>query len=266
MIHLWLFPVLDVLFVPLLYLWNSISLTVVSLLAGLVLIGVYYLTSDQWGLAYYKDQMKDHQNRLLHGDYSLSNFGGLLYDNVMLGSYGFIPAIFTVIPIIVLIPWVGSRFGLRTIQPETPFSVRIESSRAFTLEPGSDLRIATQRRSFEGGTVRLRMLAESPGTKTLRLRVNGGDSLELPIYVDQPWANAWPTRSKPRWYHSLLVPAGATLPVDQPVESVTVYYRENFRSLSLTVPGMARLPGWLNYFFIVSFMSGLAVKWSYSIE
>lgn len=266
MIHLWLFPVLDFLFVPLLYLWNGISLTVVSLLAGVVLILVYYLTSDQWGLAYYKHRMKEYQNRLLHGDYSLETVLGLLNGNLKLASYGFIPAVFTVIPIIVLIPWVGSRFGLEPLQPREPFTVQLKSSEPFNLSLPPDLRSSTTDRSFEPGTVRLRLLAESSGTKQLIFETESGGSVRIPVAVQDPWANAWPTIGRPAWYHSLLAPAGRVLPANQPIEYVTVEYRESFPSLSLNLPGMARLPGWLNYFFLVSFLSGLAIKWSYSIE
>lgn len=266
MIHVWLFPVLDYLFLPFLYLWNSISLTVVSLLAGVILILVYYLTSDQWGLAYYKHRMKKHQNRLLHGDYSPDNIFGLVKGNLKLGSYGFIPAIFTVIPIIVLIPWVGSRFGLETVQPREPFTIQVKSSESFelTLPPG--LRSSNPKSSYEDGTARLRLLAESPGTKRVTMKTEVGGTVTVPIAVQEPWANAWPTIGRPAWYHSLLAPAGRTLPAEQPIEYVSVGYRENFPSLSLDLPGMARLPGWLNYFFVVSFLSGLAIKWSYSIE
>ncbi|MFB6347007.1 MAG: hypothetical protein ABEK50_14880 [bacterium] len=266
MLHLWLFPLLDWCFLPFLYLWNSISLTAVSVLAGIILIVVYYLTSDQWGLAYYKQQLKEHQNRLLHGDYSLSNIGGLLMDNVHLSKYGFIPAIFTVIPIVILIPWIGARFGLRTIQVGEPFEVTVRSQEEFKLRIPNDMRIGTKKRTFEAGKVKVRLLAETPGSKQLSVDPVGSNSQTIPISVDDPWGNAWPSLAQKKWYHHVLVPGVTVFPTDQPVKSVYVGYTENFRMLSLNIPGMARLPGWLNYFFLVSFVSGLAIKWHYSIE
>ncbi|MFB6344556.1 MAG: hypothetical protein ABEK50_02110, partial [bacterium] len=91
-------------------------------------------------------------------------------------------------------------------------------------------------------------------------------SVSIPIKINRMNPPIWPTVSAFRWYHHLVRPADAVLYRGTPITRIKIHYEPVFEYLAFYIPYSGRIPGWLSWFFIVSFVSGLVVKFQWEIE
>lgn len=263
MLEVWLFPAFDLMVLPLFWLPRSLSLTLVSFLTGVLMIFLYWLTSDQWRMAHEKRRIKVAQNELMRGNYGWDNVSTLLSGNLNLTLVALVPAVVTVALILVMIPWVGSRFGYYVPEVREPVSVTVRAEKSWQHSADEGLRTTVLERSKGEGTL-LRVMGLRDGTHRIRVAFGDGSTGEIPVSVGTGRV-LWPDLSRPKWYHAIVKPAGRTLAPDAPLESVHLGYATVFGSLGFSFFGTF-LPGWLTYFFVFSFFVGIYFKFRYSIE
>ncbi len=263
MLDLWLFPFFDMLVFPLFWLPALLSLSIVSFLTGILMIWLYWLTSDQWKMAHEKRRIKVAQNELMRGDYSWDNIRTLLAGNLNLTVTALIPAVVTVALILIMIPWVGSRFGYYVPEPREPLAMTIQSEEQWSLSGSDSMRTSVLERGTESGTM-VRMMGLDRGRHSVTLQFTNGDKVAVPVSVGTS-GPVWPDLTRPRWYHSLVRPAGMTLEAEGPLEQIRIDYSSVFKVLGFTFFGTF-LPGWLTFFFVFSFFVGIYFKFRYSIE
>lgn len=265
MLEVWLFPIFDVLVYPLFWFPTTLSLSIVSALTGILMIWLYWLTSDQWRMAYEKRRIKVAQNKLMRGNYSGENISDLVFGNLRLTWTAMVPAVVTVLLILLMIPWVGSRFGYFVPEVREPVHVTVESSEDWSVSGGSELRTTIVSSKTDPDKKIIRLFGLDDGRHPLYLKIDG--SKKVAIETSTGWSNPpiWPDFGQPQWYHSIVKPGGLTLQNNQPIQSVHVDYRSAFGWLGFTFFGTF-IPGWLSYFFVLSFIVGVYFKFHYSIE
>lgn len=263
MLEVWLFPAFDLLLFPLFCLPRLLSLTIVSFLTGVLMIWLYWLTSDQWRMAHEKRRIKVAQNELMRGNYGWDNVSTLLGGNLNLTVTALGPAMITVALILVMIPWVGSRFGYYVPEVRESVSITVHCEEPWTHEVDDSLRTTILTRDGQGESL-LRVMGLRSGTHQIRLDFDEGIDGEIPVSVGSARV-VWPDLSRPRWYHSIVKPAGVTLPANSPLQSVHLDYAAVFGTLGFTFFG-TYLPGWLTYFFVFSCFVGIYFKFRYSVE
>lgn len=276
MILRFVYAVLDYLVWPLFWLPSGVSLTVASVLVGILLMGVYAKTSDQWALAHHKQRLKRLQFRLLSGEFSVPVMKGLARHNLRMAGLGLIPAVVCVVVLVALIPWVGTRFGYYAVPSMQPFAVTVESEAPWSLKVDRTLRVTPRRRRYGTGTTRLRMLSETRTQQTLSIIGTEGNSVRVPLRTDTRRSPLWPVHVRSGWVLANLqsIPPNLANPVlgtQGPVDRVTVEYPMVFGFLTFTVPPMLGIPawglsGWLSWLFIAATASGLWAKSHWEIE
>jgi len=270
-----LYRILDVLVYPLFWLPVPVSLTAVSAGAGLLLMGVYAKTSDQWALAHHKKRLKRLQFRLLSGEFSPDVLKGLARHNARMALYGLVPAVACVLLLVLLIPWVGTRFGYYALPPMRPFAVTVETNAPWSLRADRTLRITPDRGRYDAGTTTIRMLSETPTEQTLTLEPAGGEPVDLSLRTGARRSPLWPVHAR----GGLLSTVRATppnlarprLPGRGSVRRVSVDYPMALGGLTFTVPPFLGMPawglsGWLSWLFLVATASGLWAKSRWEIE
>jgi len=265
MVDQWIYPVFDILFFPFFWLSPFWGLTLSSAVFGVLLLVLYAATSDQWAMAFYKNKIKRAQRSLIEGNYSASVFRSLFWNNLVMAKYGLVPAIVCIGAILLIIPWIGNRFGHRPPQVNEPVSVTVQSRSDWRLEPGRYLRVNVSKRNFSEGTTRLRVLAEKTGEREIKIKTPETETVAVPLRFNRS-KPLWPVLTPPRWYHRILNPAERALPLNSQVQRVEIGYRDVFPSLAFTFPDGSPCPGWLSWFFIVGFASGLWIKLKWEIE
>jgi hypothetical protein len=262
MLQVWLFPVLDVIVYPLFWVPEPIALTGVSALTGILMIWLYWLTSDQWRLAHEKRRIKRAQNQLFRGNYDWNTISDLIVGNGRMITIAFVPAVVTVLVILILIPWVGTRFGYYPPAVREPLRLQVTGSSNVSIETGPDVRHTLLNRSKTTSVFRL--MALQTGRQTITLDYGTG-KIPISFAVKGSEPPHWPDISRQRWYHSLVKPAGITLPTNGTIRNIHFLLTPVFGGLGITLLGTF-LPGWLTYFFVVSFFVGIYFKFRYSIE
>ncbi len=271
-----LYSFLDVLVLPLFWLPPGVSLTAASLLVGLLLMGVYAKTSDQWALAHHKQRLKRLQFRLLSGDFSVPVLKGLARHNLRMAGLGLVPAVVCVVVLVALIPWVGTRFGFHLVAPMQPVSVTVEAEAPWTLETDRGLRVTPRREPYDKGTTRLRMLSETRTPRDLVLTGEDGEVARIPLRTGSRRSPLWPVHVRSGWILTNIqsIPPNLANPVlnaDGPVDRVAVDYPMAFGALTFTIPPFLGMPawglsGWLSWLFIAATISGLWAKSQWEIE
>lgn len=270
------YTVLDYLVFPLFWLPPAVSLTAASLLVGLLLMAVYAKTSDQWALAHHKQRLKQLQFRLLSGDFSVPVLKGLARHNLRMAGLGLVPAVVCVAVLVAMIPWVGTRFGYRSIPSMKPFSVTVQAEAPWTLETDRGLRVTPRREPYDKGTTRLRMLSETRTPQELTIRGSGGETVRVWLRTGNRGSPLWPTHVRSGWVLANIqsLPPNLANPVLNPrgpVGRVTVGYPMAFGALTFRVPPLLGMPawglsGWLSWLFIAATVSGLWAKSQWEIE
>jgi uncharacterized membrane protein (DUF106 family) len=266
MLHNTLFPIVDIVFYPLFWLPRILSLTLVSVLFGMILLAVYRYTSDQWAMAHYKEKIKSAQLEFFRGNDRWDNFISIARLNGKMAGLGLIPSIACIGLLLIMIPWVGNRFGHQPFEPGTPIEMTVNSQSTWEVRSGSPLRYEPDRGSFESGESTMRLLVEQPGETQLKFLADGKVVDRIELRIAPSTEPIWPTISRPQWYYSIINPAEQQLRTQSPIKRVQLNYTELATFLTFTIPYSSRVPGWLSWFFLISFASGIWAKLHWEIE
>ncbi|MGM0381512.1 MAG: hypothetical protein ACQEP7_05955 [bacterium] len=253
---------MDFLFYPFFWLPDFISLSLVSLLAGLVLIGIYKFTSDQWAIAYWKEKLKTNQLLLLEGETSASVLKKLLVANFQMFRSALIPAFCCILFVLSILPWVGSRFGYQPLLVNESYEVEVKASKPWKLETTSNLRVSKNNMEFGSGRHSFEIMAEAGGRPGLTFNFLEDTGLSIFLHAGRNDSRRlWPISTKSRWYHLLVIPGYKVIEADNPVEEIKINYPS-----TASFFGFLGIDGWLGWFFILAFASGLWAKFYWGIE
>ena len=239
------------------------ALLVVSVVASAVMFLLYRKTSDQAGLKRVQDRIKAHvlEITLYKTDIRVMfrALGRVFLKNLTYMRLLLLPAVFLLVVVGLLIVQMYPRFQCRPFRLGERFVVTaamksghvgqaaIVVPKGLTVEAGP-----VSAASLRGAAWRLR--ADRPGNYSVDI-VSGGEKVARPVVVSDGIVGVSMSAGRHGLSEYLHDPLGASLPDGSAFASVTVDYPErHMRSASLL--GM----DWMVYFFVVSFVAALALK------
>ena len=253
---------LDVVLAPLAGFPPYVGLTVLSLVAGALLVLLYGAVTDQDRLRAIRDQIKVLflEVRLYRNDLaaSLAVQREILAQNLAYLRHTALAAVVLTLPVVVLLADMNVRYGARPVPPGG--SVRITAT-----VRAPELLQALELRPDRGAALEmppLRVPSEKRIVFQVRLDRRGGHrlvlsaaGLEVPVEVTASGRveRLQPVMDTGRSLLSRLVPGARFLPEGTGIERVEIHYPPGPSFLGLQ-------PGWLYFFLVVSMGSGLALR------
>ena len=261
--------VFSVLFFPLSRLSPIWGLTIFSLLTGLLMIVIFKRVSDQEGIRRVKNHIKAHLLELrLYKDnagLSLIAMKDIFLSNGKYLGLALRPMLVLMIPVMIIIIQLAARYECRplnvgesilvraTVAADIPIQeVRIEASEGIEVET-SPLRIPDKDRIF------WRIRAFEPGEWEIGFHLQDRD-VSKKIIVGADHATMASRRVKSSSLSAFLYPSESTLPGDSFLKEISIQYPHK----RLTLSGMG--VHWLVFFFIVSVVTGFALKGIFKVE
>jgi uncharacterized membrane protein (DUF106 family) len=235
---------------------------VLSVVIGLVMVVLFGYTSDQKAIKIAKDQLKAH---LL----AVRLFRDQLH--VVVGSYGrilrgtgrylrlaFMPLLYVILPITLLIVQLDRYLGSAAVPVNTPFllTVQMDSADAVndvSLElPAEITMTAPAVHAPSEREVVWRLAGAKDGTYEVKIAAGGQRSGKV-VKVGSELGRISPVRLRGHFWERMFSSAEAALP-DGPVESIAVNYPER----NIGVLGYEM--NWIWLFFILSMIAGFIFK------
>jgi uncharacterized membrane protein YeaQ/YmgE (transglycosylase-associated protein family) len=239
------------------------GMTVVSAIAGAVLLLVYKATSSQEGIRntkariwarFYELRLFQHDIRLL-----LSAQASLLRANFRYLSHSLIPLLFMVPPVVLLLAQLNLRYGLRPLRPGEITLMKVTARDAAILEgatiegDGGCVVVASQAvRIPVLKEVVWRLKAVRDGRCSVRVHA-GGETMSKEIVVGHGAVPVSPKRIGTRWWELVLTPGERPLRADTVAELEVHYPERDFKLAGVHVP-------WWLAFFVLSLAFGLVLK------
>lgn len=236
---------------------------VLSIVVGLLMVVLFGYTSDQKAIKIAKDQLKAH---LL----AVRLFQDQLH--VVVGSYGrilrgtgrylrlaFMPLLYVIIPITLLIVQADRYLGFRTPNPNSPFLLTARMSNAEALD-GVTLQLPPNV-SMTAPAVHIpadrdivwRLAAEKEGDYEIKVAA-GGTTVSKMIRISSALPRLSPIRLRGHFWERLFYSAESAIPENAPIESLAVNYPER----TIDIAGYEM--NWIWLFFIFSMIAGYICK------
>ena len=259
----------DLLFWPFSGLGPIWSLVVLSLLAGVLMLWIFGLVSDQDSIRVIRDRVRGNliAIRLFGDDLGVlfRLLGRLLRDNMVFLRYALMPLLVMIVPVLLIIVQLNLRYSARPLEPGETATVRVELRDPSIIERGVALE-APDGVSVETPGVRVpqqrevswRIRADRPGD--FQLVVRAGDvAVEKELRVGQGWGATSSLRASSLG-DLLLYPGEPPIDESQVVEAIEITYRQ----LDLSLFGWS--VDWLVLFFVLSLASGFAFRKVLGVE
>ena len=267
-----------------------VGLTVVSLVVGIAMLLVFKATSNQGGIAAVKRKIHAclFEIRLFNDDLRaiLRAQGELLRHNLVYLKYSFVPLLWMIVPLVLLMAQLQFHYGYEPLAPGESALVEVVLGKgwegalppdaveefdsfgqpvtrpvvALAAPPG--VRVETPGVwAPELREVSWRVAGERPGDYELEVTVGGetyGKSLR--VAEEREVRRLSPIRPRRDFLRQLLDPAEPPLPAG-PVESIDISYDEaNISILGWKVPAFLDVPSWMWVFFILSIVFAFALR------
>jgi len=259
----------DLLFWPFSFLGPIWSLVVFSLLAGILMLWIFGLVSDQDSIRVVRDRVRGNliAIRLFGDDLGLlfRLQGRLLRDNAIFLRYAMLPLLIMIVPVLLIIAQLNLRYSARPLEPGETATVMVSVTDPSIIERGVVLE-APDGVSVETLGVRIpqqrevawRIRAERAGEYQLVVRA-GGVAVEKQLRVGQAWGKTSSLRASGLG-NLLLYPGEPPIEQSQIVEAIEITYRQ----LELRIFGWS--VDWLVLFFVLSIASGFAFRKVLGVE
>jgi hypothetical protein len=262
----WLF---DVILWPFRSLGPWWSVTIVSLLTGILMLWLFGKVSNQDAIRVVRDKIRGNLIgiRLFGDDIGLlfRLQGRIFRQTLTYLKYAAIPFLVMLIPVILILIQLDLRFAYRPLHEgeTTVVSVRVNDPALIddgvSLEVPEGLEIETPGVRIPSlGEVAWRVRAKSAGQHRLTIRA-GGESVEKDLVVSDRWDNVSRMRSSGA-LESIIHPGERPLPSSGPVTSIAVDYPED------SLPFFRWDIYWMIPFFILSIAFGFAFRRPLGIE
>jgi len=243
---------------------NPLAIVVVlSIVIGLLMVVLFGYTSNQKAIKIAKDQLKAH---LL----AVRLFQEQLH--VVVGSYGrilrgtgrylrlaFMPLLYVIIPITLLIVQLDRYLGVAPVQPNAPFLLTVQASSADALSgasldlPTGILTTAPAVHVPADHEVVWRLAASREGTYDIGV-ATGGDRVTKRVKVSSELSRLSPVRFRGRFWERMFRSSESAIPDNSPIESIAINYPE--RTIRLAGYEL----NWIWLFFIFSMIAGFIFK------
>lgn len=255
------------------------ALTVISFVAGILMLWIFGKVSNQEAIRVVRDRMRGNVIgiRLFGDDLAILmrlQVRILRHTAVYFGR-ALVPMLVLIVPMIFILVQLNLRFSVRPMEPGEPAVVKVRLRDASPVRETVELQVPpgivveTPGVRIEDPDEDLREIAwrirpERPGDHMLRVKV-GGDVVEKRLRVGGSWTAVSSIKPGRNFWEVLLWPGEPPIPRSRSVESVEVTYA----SLPLTFLfwDLNALPsGWLVFFFVASIVFGYAFRGVLGVE
>ncbi len=249
---------------------------VVSLVIGLVMVVLFGYTSDQKAIGIAKDQLKAHLLAVrLYRDQIpvvMGSYGKILRGTGRYLKLAFMPLLYVIIPITLLMVQIDRYLGQTPLPPNTPFLLTVHLSgqgsgvqaagqtgdadalNAVTLDlPAEVTMTAPPVHIAADNDVVWRLSGSQEGKYELKITA-GGESAAKTVCIGNNLPRISTIRLRGQFWNRLFSSAEPALPQTSPIESISINYPD--RDIDVAGYGM----NWIWLFFILSMVAGFIFK------
>jgi uncharacterized membrane protein (DUF106 family) len=236
---------------------------VVSLLVGLMMVVLFGYTSDQRAIKVAKDQLKAHllAVRLFRDQLPVvaGSYAKILRGTGQYLRLAFIPLLYVIIPIALLIVQLDRYLGSTAIPPHARFLLTArtdgaEAMNALALDLPAEIamtapgvHVATE------NEVVWRLVASREGDYEIRV-VAGGDKVTKTVRVSSDLARVSVVRLRGHFWQRVFTSGESALPANSAIESIAINYPER----NIEIAGHEI--NWIVLFFVLSMIAGFLFK------
>lgn len=252
---------------------------VVSLVVGFVMVVLFGYTSDQKAIGVAKDQLKAHLLAVrLYRDQIpvvMGSYGKILRGTGRYLKLAFMPLLYVIIPITLLMVQIDRYLGQTPIATAAPFLLTVHfAGRAAGIDKIGDESGDDITDTMNGVRVDLppeiamtapavhvpadreivwRLVGSKEGKYEVKIYVNG-QSAEKTVYVGNDLPRISTVRLRGKFWERMFSSAEPPLPENSPMESISINYPD--RNIDIAGYGM----NWIWLFFILSMVAGFIFK------
>ncbi len=248
-----------------------------SVVVGLLMIILFGYTSDQKAIGIAKDQLKAHllAVRLYRDQLQvvMGSYGKILRGTARYLKLAFMPLLYVIIPITLLIVQLDRVLGLTAIHANTPFLLTARVNNPEVLDrisidlPPGIIASAPPVHVAADNEVVWRLVASQDGA--YQVTINAGDpdatssvtpivtqTVTKTVRVSSQLARVSPERWRNHFWERVFFSGESALPANSAVESIAVDYPA--RNIPLGIAGYEM--NWIWLFFILSMIAGFIFK------
>ena len=236
---------------------------VLSIVIGLLMIVLFGYTSNQKAIKIAKDQLKAHllAVRLFQDQLHvvMGSYGRILRGTGRYLKLAFMPLLYVIIPITLLIVQLDRYLGSTGIQVNVPFLVTIRVNNPDALNDVSlelPTEITTTAPAVHVPAVReivWRLVAGKEGAYEVKVDA-AGQSVTKTVHVSSDLARVSPVRLRGHFWERMFSSTESAISENSPIESVAVDYPER----NIEIAGYEI--NWIWLFFILSMIAGFIFK------
>ncbi len=235
---------------------------IVSVVVGFAMVILFGYTSDQKAIKIAKDQLKAHLLAVRLFRDQLPVVAGS-YAKILRGTgrylrLAFMPLLYVILPITILIVQMDRSLGSTAIKPGQPFLLTVRASNAeamnalsLDLPPGIEMTAPAVHVAADNEVV-WRLLAGKPGDYEIQV-VDGGQTAPKTVRVSPALTRVSSVRLRGQFLERMLSSGEAALPPGT-IESISVNYPDR----NIEIAGYEM--NWIWLFFILSMVAGFAFK------
>ena len=234
-----------------------------SLVVGLVMVVLFGYTSDQKAIKVAKDQLKAHllAVRLFRDQLPVvaGSYAKILRGTGRYLQLAFMPLLYVIIPITLLIVQLDRCLGSTAIQMGRPFLLTArtdgaEAINALALDLPAEIAMTAPAVHVPAeNEVVWRLAANRDGDYEIKV-VAGADSVTKRVRVSSDLARVSAVRLRGHFWERLFTSGESALPANSAVESIAINYPER----NIEIAGYAI--NWIVLFFVLSMIAGFLFK------
>jgi uncharacterized membrane protein (DUF106 family) len=236
---------------------------VVSLVVGLLMVVLFGYTSDQKAIGIAKDQLKAHLLAVrLYRDQIpvvMGSYGKILRGTGRYLKLAFMPLLYVIIPITLLMVQIDRCLGATPIPQNTPFLLTVHTSGrdalndvTLDLPPEITMTAPPVHVPVENEVV-WRLIGSKEGKYEVKIAAAGQAAAKV-VCVGSGLARISAVRLRGHFWERMFSSAEPALPENSQIESISINYPD--RNIELAGYGM----NWIWLFFILSMVAGFIFK------
>lgn len=236
---------------------------VLSVVIGLAMVVLFGYTSDQKAIKIAKDRLKAHllAVRLFRDQLPvvMGSYGKILGGTGKYLRLAFMPLLYVIIPITLLIVQVDRYLGSAPVPVNTPFLMTVEAGNSDTLNalsldlPPEVTMTAPPVHIPAENVVVWRLQAEKTGHYEVKVSA-GAQSATKKVCAGTDLARISPVRLRGQFWDRMLSSAEPAISADSPIEAISVNYPDR----NIDIAGYEI--NWIVLFFVLSMIAGFAFK------
>lgn len=236
---------------------------VLSIVIGLLMVVLFGYTSNQKAIKIAKDQLKAHllAVRLFQDQLHVvvSSYGRILRGTGRYLKLAFMPLLYVIIPITLLVVQLDRYLGSTAISKDSPFLMTVRLSNADALNdvsldlPPELTMTAPAVHVPAAREVVWRLAASQEGVYEIKV-VASGESMAKTVRVASELARVSPVRLREHFWERMFMSSESALPENSPVEAIAINYPER----NIEIAGYEM--NWIWLFFIFSMIAGFIFK------